>query len=416
MKPPIIDAIDYLQSQVQGEHDKEAIELQRGYYSVREDSEKLQNMERDYYKRSGTTPAIEAAVKAFQNFDNKKEKHMDNQNQKIANVSSIGEIKEFQVVQAAPPAQAYFPSEKDWAMMLSWGAAALKSGMLPSGIKNAEAAAIIALKGRELGVPFMVAAAHIHVINGKPSMSAEMMQTLARRNLPGLSITIIESTHLKAVVEFLRPEPGSVEYRLEFNMDDAKRAQLQGKEVWVKYPTAMLWSRAIAAGLRKVCPETLMGVSYTPEELGEEVNEEGEPIHTTGRKISGSQGQVAGLQGSPVITLKERKMLQNLAMNELKLTADEMRNLIAGLYDGKSSKELTFPEYNELYADLKAQLEEKKKLDAQPQDAEIIAPATEIKPIDEVPEPGSDLDTPEPSTSGNKWAQTEAAIKGKVKS
>src|ERR1700761_8894407 len=88
---------------------------------------------------------------------------------------------------------AYIPTKDDWYFMLNWGNEALKSGMLPSSIRNPEAAAVVVLKGRELGISFMTAIAHIHVINGKPTMSAELLQAMARKNLPGLVINILES-------------------------------------------------------------------------------------------------------------------------------------------------------------------------------------------------------------------------------
>lgn len=181
--------------------------------------------------------------------------------------------------------QIYIPNQTDWKFMLDWGSTAIKSGMLPESIRTPEAAAVIVLKGRELGLSFMTAIAHIHVIKGKPSMSAELMQAMARKNLPGLKISIVESTAEKAVVEFLRPEVGAKWFSLSFSMEDAKRAELLSNPSWKKYPRAMLWSRAIAAGLRTVCPEALMGISYTPEELGAQVNEQGDVIETTGKVI-----------------------------------------------------------------------------------------------------------------------------------
>jgi hypothetical protein len=54
-------------------------------------------------------------------------------------------------------------------------------------------------------------------------------------------------------------------------MDEAKAAQLLGKDVWKKYPAAMLRARAISAMARAMFPDAINGVSYTPEELGSEI-------------------------------------------------------------------------------------------------------------------------------------------------
>lgn len=188
-----------------------------------------------------------------------------------------------QQIQTMP--QPFFPTESDWRTMLNMGLSALKSGMLPKAVNTPEAAAIIFLKGREIGMPYMVAVAHIHIINGKPTMSAEMMQSLARKNLPGLVINILKSDDLSAEIEFTRPERGSTKFVSKFTIENAKTAQLTGKEVWKQYPAAMLFSRAISAGLRKICPDALMGISYTPEELGANTDHEGNVIETTGRTV-----------------------------------------------------------------------------------------------------------------------------------
>lgn len=179
----------------------------------------------------------------------------------------------------------YFPSEQDWKAILAIGKDAHESGMLPTAIKNPKAAAIIALKARELNIPYMVGFSHIHIINGKPSMSAELLVGLARKNLPGFVINLLKSTNEICEIEFIRPEKGSRPYIQSFSIEDAKRANLLNKDVWKQYPAAMLYSRCVTAGLRKICPEALLGISYTPEELGATVDAEGHVIETTGKTI-----------------------------------------------------------------------------------------------------------------------------------
>lgn len=187
--------------------------------------------------------------------------------------------------------EVYIPTANDWRFMVDWAAEAIKSGMLPSSIKNPQAAAIVILKGRELGLTFMTSLSHVHVINGRPTMSAELIQSLARKNLPGLVINILESSNTLASVEFIRPEKGSKPYIQKFSWDDAVKADLANKQVWKQYPAAMLWSRAVTAGLRKICPEALSGVSYTPEEMGANVDSDGNVIETSGRAINDNQAE-----------------------------------------------------------------------------------------------------------------------------
>lgn len=190
------------------------------------------------------------------------------------------------VIQKSHLPEAYIPNASEWKFMVEWGESAVKSGMLPSSIKTKEAAAIIALKGREMGVSFMTAVAHLNVIGGKPAMSAELMQAQAKKNLPGLQIVPVAVSKTHAEVKFKRPEKGSDWFHSSFTMEDAKEAQLLSNPSWKKYPKAMLWSRAVTAGLRIVCPEALIGASHTPEELGATVDEDGHVIETTSTPVS----------------------------------------------------------------------------------------------------------------------------------
>ena len=57
----------------------------------------------------------------------------------------------------------------------------VKSRMLPATVKTKEAAAVIILKGRELGMPMMESFSLINVIQGKPTIAPQGMIALARR-------------------------------------------------------------------------------------------------------------------------------------------------------------------------------------------------------------------------------------------
>lgn len=159
------------------------------------------------------------------------------------------------------------------------GSTLVKSGLLPAGIKSAEAAVVIILKGRELGLPPMQALSHVHVVNGKPTLSAEVMLAMALQR--GHRVVVAESTNERATVKGQRLEwPGQYgpEQSLTFSMEDARTAGVTGNPTWKKYPAAMLRARAISAFMRMFAPDVLMGASYVPEELGAEVNEDGEVV------------------------------------------------------------------------------------------------------------------------------------------
>lgn len=239
----------------------------------------------------------------------------------------------------------YIPTASDWQFMVNWGAQAIKSQMLPTSIRSPEAAAIIILKGRELGLSFMTAIAHIHVISGKPTLSAELIQAMAKKNIPGLKIIPVEMTSEKATVKIKLPEEGAEWFTYSFTLDDAKKAELLKNPTWQKYPRAMLWSRCVTAALRIVCPEALMGISYTPEEMGANVDGNGNYIETTGKKIE--DPAIEPVDQKP--TKQQLKDLFDYSKLHSKIEFVQEWFTKHGL---KGSNELTLPEYVELMTDL----------------------------------------------------------------
>jgi hypothetical protein len=63
---------------------------------------------------------------------------------------------------------------------------------------------------------------------------------------------------------FSHPAGGSVE--ITWTIEQAKAANLSGKDVWKAYPRAMLRARCISEGIRTVFPSCIVG-TYTPEEI-----------------------------------------------------------------------------------------------------------------------------------------------------
>ena len=123
------------------------------------------------------------------------------------------------------------------------------------------------LAGREVGLSPMEALRSFHVIEGKPSMSAELMMTLALRS--GHDLWVSEASRERAVVTARhRDWPEDRTVQVEFTIEDAGDAGLTGKGNWKKYARAMLRSRAVSEAVRQVCPEVLVGATYTAEELG----------------------------------------------------------------------------------------------------------------------------------------------------
>lgn len=140
------------------------------------------------------------------------------------------------------------------------GDALFKSGLYQNA-KNPFGAYAIVQYGHELGIGPMMSLQSINIIQGKPAASGQLMLSLAVSR--GVTFQVEEETEERCVINFQR---GATTYRAIFTLEDAKRAGLAGKDNWKKWPTEMLFWRAVAKGVRRIAPESVMGL-YTPDEI-----------------------------------------------------------------------------------------------------------------------------------------------------
>lgn len=149
-----------------------------------------------------------------------------------------------------------------------------QADMLPDAYRRKPGNVLVAVEyGDMLGVHPLTAVSHINVIKGKPTQSAELMRASVRR--AGHKFREITSTDTECEVQIVRADDPEFPFNTRFDMDDARRAELLSNPSWKKFPKAMLQARATSACVRMACPEVLMGISYVPEELGADVDEEG---------------------------------------------------------------------------------------------------------------------------------------------
>jgi hypothetical protein len=160
--------------------------------------------------------------------------------------------------------QAFEPRGIDEAMQLA--SLLIASRLLPRSVTTAEAAFAIIATGRELGLTAMQSLRTIHVIEGRPTLSADLVAALckSRRDVCAYFM-LVESTATVARYKTQRvgePEPTT----MAFTIEDAQRAGVSTKENWKRYPAAMLRARCITALARAVYPDLAMGI-YDEDEL-----------------------------------------------------------------------------------------------------------------------------------------------------
>jgi hypothetical protein len=140
--------------------------------------------------------------------------------------------------------------------------------------------------GEELGLGPMAAMRGIYIIEGKPSLSSNLMAALVKRS-PAYDYRVTEHTGEKCVISFLQDgkEVGTSEFTIAQareikTKEGGKWIPLADTARWKQYPKAMLFARALSQGVRWYCPDLMSGApAYTPEELGAMVNAQGEVVH-----------------------------------------------------------------------------------------------------------------------------------------
>jgi hypothetical protein len=134
---------------------------------------------------------------------------------------------------------------------------------VPEGLRNNPAAITAALLyGQEVGLGRMQSLAKIAVINGRPTLAAEAQRALILA--AGHDIWIDESTVSRCTVAGQRKGSDQIS-RVTWTMDDARRANLAGKQPWRQYPRQMLLARASAELARAVFPDAIGGLAATEE-------------------------------------------------------------------------------------------------------------------------------------------------------
>lgn len=152
------------------------------------------------------------------------------------------------------------------------------STILPTAYRgNAANAFVAAETGAALGLEPLQALASIAVINGRATLSSDLMAAVIRR--AGHTLRIVENSPESVTATLIRADDKKFEFTVTWDKDKATKAGLWGqKGPWSQYPTQMLRARAITEVARQGASEALMGMIYSPEDFGATMTETGEVI------------------------------------------------------------------------------------------------------------------------------------------
>lgn len=147
------------------------------------------------------------------------------------------------------------------------------------------------LAGRELGYGPFASVQGIHVIQGRPSLSANLMAAAVKAS-PKYDYRVRQMDDKGCKIEFFERTGGKLE-SLGFSEFTAQDAVKAGTQNMAKYGRNMMFSRAMSNGVKWYCPDVFSGNAvYTPEELGAPVDGNGDVIEGTFRQVDPSTGEI----------------------------------------------------------------------------------------------------------------------------
>lgn len=134
-----------------------------------------------------------------------------------------------------------------------------KSTLIPADLRaKPEDVFVTLLAGHELGLAPMASLRAIHVVKGKPILSADAMVAIVLGRGACEYFVCVEETDAAVTYETKRVNsPRAI--RATWTMKDAERAGLAGGDNWRKYPRAMMKARCKAGLARDVYPDVLAG-------------------------------------------------------------------------------------------------------------------------------------------------------------
>ena len=164
------------------------------------------------------------------------------------------------------------PGSRQWVELMQpaieLAKAVAGTDFVPKQMRNNPAAITAAvLYGDEVGLGPMQSLARISVIDGRPSLAAEAQRALILA--AGHELWIEESTVTRCTVAGRRRDSDQTS-RVTWTMDDAKRANLAGKQNWRQYPRQMLLARGSAELARAVFADAIGGLAATEELEGDD--------------------------------------------------------------------------------------------------------------------------------------------------
>lgn len=156
---------------------------------------------------------------------------------------------------------AYEPTNLDEAFRMAQ--ILVSSGLTPRGVDTPQKAFLIMAQGRELGLSTMQSLGNIYVVEGKVSLSSDLMAAMVLKSSVCEYLRVVEMTAERAT--YAAKRKGGNEFRFSFSWEDATKAGLTGRATYKANPADMLRHRALSKCVRAVFPDVVAGL-YSRDE------------------------------------------------------------------------------------------------------------------------------------------------------
>ena len=154
-------------------------------------------------------------------------------------------------------------------------------------VKSQAQAMVKVMAGAEIGLPPFASMSGIHIVNGKPTLGANLIATLVK-NDSRYDYRVKRADNEACVLAWY--EGGAAVGESAFTIQEANAAGLTSKQTWKAYASDMLFARALTRGARRYAPGIFGGAPiYTPDEIGVDTDEDGHIV----------QGEVINVTPAP---------------------------------------------------------------------------------------------------------------------
>lgn len=157
-------------------------------------------------------------------------------------------------------------------------------------------AVVKVLAGRELGFGPIASMTGIHIVQGRPTLGADLLAKAVKRS-GRYNYRVAELTDDRCSITFFERDGDNWQQAgvSTFTAADAKRAGTKNLD---KYPRNMLFARAMSNGVKWFCPDAIGLTVYDPSELPADDGPALTMVDTT-------TGEITQVQPQPVIAQAE---------------------------------------------------------------------------------------------------------------